>query len=54
MAGAERIFEVMDTDPEPYAVAGTVPPRDIQGTVTFQNVRFGYDKSNPYFEEPEL
>lgn len=45
MAGAERIFEVMDTEAEHYA------DRDVHhhivGEVEFSNVRFGYDKSNP-------
>ena len=45
MAGAERIFEVMDTESEHYA-----PDQErvkIVGEVEFNNVRFGYDKSNP-------
>jgi ATP-binding cassette subfamily B protein len=45
MAGAEKIFEVMDATPENYNRTGETP--DISGTVTFKNVRFGYDKSNP-------
>ncbi|MDQ3815245.1 MAG: ABC transporter ATP-binding protein/permease, partial [Armatimonadota bacterium] len=45
MAGAERIFEVMDSEPEAYQPAGL--RYDIAGEVTFDNVRFGYDKSNP-------
>ncbi|HEX5323470.1 MAG TPA: ABC transporter ATP-binding protein, partial [Capsulimonadaceae bacterium] len=45
MAGAERIFEVMDTDPEPYNREGVSHP--ITGEVMFEDVRFGYDKSNP-------
>lgn len=45
MAGADRIFEVMDTEKEDY---GDLDKRmDIVGEVTFENVRFGYDKSNP-------
>jgi len=45
MAGAERVFEVLDTTPE-------VDPRStiehsIRGEVEFDDVRFGYDKSNP-------
>ncbi len=47
MAGAERIFEVMDTTPEPYGVGQDLAHHDIVGEVTFDNVRFGYDKSNP-------
>ena len=46
MAGAERIFEVMDTEQENYALA-EIPHHAIQGEVEFENVRFGYDKSNP-------
>lgn len=45
MAGAERVFEVLDTTRE-------VDPRStiehpIRGKVEFDDVRFGYDKSNP-------
>jgi ATP-binding cassette subfamily B protein len=45
MAGAERIFEIMDTDAEQYGDPGQ--HHDIVGEVQFSNVRFGYDKSNP-------
>jgi ATP-binding cassette subfamily B protein len=45
MAGAERIFEVMDTETEQYGEANLHHP--IVGEVQFDNVRFGYDKSNP-------
>jgi ATP-binding cassette subfamily B protein len=45
MAGAERIFEIMDTEGEKYGKPTT--PRRIEGEVEFSNVRFGYDKSNP-------
>jgi ATP-binding cassette subfamily B protein len=45
MAGAEKIFEVMDAKPENYNRSGQKP--EISGHVTFKNVRFGYDKSNP-------
>jgi ATP-binding cassette subfamily B protein len=45
MAGAERIFEVMDTESEKYGERGT--HHSVVGEVKFENVRFGYDKSNP-------
>jgi ATP-binding cassette subfamily B protein len=45
MAGADRIFEVMDMQPENYGEVES--HRDITGEVVFENVRFGYDKSNP-------
>lgn len=46
MAGAERIFEVMDTEKEKYA-EDDAQHHAVEGTVEFENVRFGYDKSNP-------
>ena len=45
MAGAERVFEVLDMDPETVVDSGT--KIEVKGEVTFDNVRFGYDKSNP-------
>lgn len=45
MAGAERIFEIMDMTPEPAHLGGLTPL--LEGGVEFENVRFGYDKSNP-------
>jgi ATP-binding cassette subfamily B protein len=45
MAGADRIFEIMDMDTEKYGDRGQ--HMAVQGEVQFENVRFGYDKSNP-------
>lgn len=45
MAGAERIYEVIDTEPEVAKREGK--SIEIEGRVEFVNVRFGYDKSNP-------
>jgi len=45
MAGAERIFEIMDMKQEPAFEGGDT--RRIEGSVSFKDVRFGYDKSNP-------
>lgn len=45
MAGADRIFEIMDMQAEHYGDPGKHV--DVVGEVEFQNVRFGYDKSNP-------
>jgi len=45
MAGADRIFEIIDMDTERYGDRGI--HKAIEGEVTFENVRFGYDKSNP-------
>jgi ATP-binding cassette subfamily B protein len=46
-AGAERVFEVIDTPTEAYESPDAVSIPYIQGDIEFRNVRFGYDKSNP-------
>jgi ATP-binding cassette subfamily B protein len=45
MAGADRIFEIIDMEQERYGDKGK--RHAIKGEVQFENVRFGYDKSNP-------
>ncbi|HVK01969.1 MAG TPA: ABC transporter ATP-binding protein [Armatimonadaceae bacterium] len=47
MAGAERVFEVIDAQPEAYERADATAMPEVKGRVSFENVRFGYDKSNP-------
>ncbi|MFM7323125.1 MAG: ABC transporter ATP-binding protein [Armatimonadota bacterium] len=54
MAGAERVFEVIDSQPEAYERPDSVRPERIAGRVTFENVRFGYDKSNPVLKGIDL
>jgi ATP-binding cassette subfamily B protein len=53
-AGAERIFEVIDTPTEAYEDPDAVPMPDMQGRVTFRKATFGYDKSKPVLREIEL
>jgi ATP-binding cassette subfamily B protein len=54
MAGAERVFEVIDSQPEAYDKPDAVQVPDLKGRVTFENVRFGYDKSNPVLKDINL
>lgn len=44
IAGAERIFEILDTKPEIEDEKGVVDLPDIKGEVTFDHVTFGYDE----------
>lgn len=44
IAGAERIFEILDTKPEIEDEKGVVDLPDIKGEVTFDQVTFGYDE----------
>jgi ATP-binding cassette subfamily B protein len=46
-AGAERIFAVLDTEPEPYSAPHALHLPRIRGDVSFEDVTFGYDKSKP-------
>lgn len=46
IAGAERVFEVMDETPEVDAAADT-PPAEIRGDVEFRDVTFGYNPETP-------
>ncbi|BBH19945.1 putative ABC transporter ATP-binding protein YknV [Paenibacillus baekrokdamisoli] len=47
MASAERIFEVLDTDPEVKDQTDAKPLKTIQGSVVFENVSFRYGEDKP-------
>ena len=47
LASIERIFEVLDSDPEPYADPGRVPIKKVRGEVEFRNVTFRYEPGAP-------
>lgn len=53
-AGAERIFEILDADPEAYDAPDAMPMPSIRGDVTFSNVTFGYDKHKPVLHDIDL
>ncbi|MBC7808570.1 MAG: hypothetical protein H7145_20750, partial [Akkermansiaceae bacterium] len=54
MAGAERVFEVIDATPEGYEAPEAKRLPTVRGDVTFDKVRFGYDKSNPVLKGIDL
>lgn len=43
MASAERIFQILDTEPEVMDSENAVDLSDIQGHIRFKDVRFGYN-----------
>lgn len=51
MAGAERLFRMLDTPPDwqDDPAAGILPP--LQGRVEFRNVTFGYDPARPVLHD---
>ena len=53
-AGAERIFEVIDTPAEAYQDPDAHSISNIKGEISFKDVTFGYDKSKPVLHEINL
>ncbi|MBC8102492.1 MAG: ABC transporter ATP-binding protein [Cytophagales bacterium] len=54
VTAAERVFEVVDTDPDVKDVPEAVAMPDIKGAVTFENVSFGYEKGRRVVENVNL
>jgi ATP-binding cassette subfamily B multidrug efflux pump len=54
LAGAERIFEVLDSVPTVADQPAAQPVTNIQGSVTFKNVSFGYDPAKPVLVDVSL
>jgi len=54
LAGAERIFEVIDSAPTVADLTDAQPLANINGTVTFEGVTFGYDPEKPVLQDVDL
>lgn len=54
VAGAERIFQIMDEEPEPADRADALPLDSPRGDISFDHVRFGYDPGNPVIHDLTL
>lgn len=50
-ASAERVFEVLDAEPEVANVADPIAMPRIEGRVELRNVRFSYDKNKDVLED---
>ncbi len=51
MAGAERLFRLLDTEPEWGDRADALPLPRIRGEVTFRDVTFGYEPDRPVLSD---
>jgi ATP-binding cassette subfamily B protein len=51
MAGAERIFNLLDMSPDVQDAAGAKPLPRIVGRVRFEHVTFGYDPNRPVLHD---
>lgn len=54
LAGAERIFEVLDSAPSVPDQPQAQPLANIQGAVTFEDITFGYDPEKPVLFDVSL
>ncbi|MHB8093679.1 MAG: ABC transporter ATP-binding protein [Candidatus Aminicenantales bacterium] len=54
LAGAERVFEIIDMPPEPDAAAGSAPPAAVRGHVRFDHVDFSYLPGLPVIRDMSL
>ncbi|MCJ7549663.1 MAG: ABC transporter ATP-binding protein/permease [Anaerolineae bacterium] len=54
LAGAERVFEVMDEVPEVQDAPDAVSLTEVAGDVVFDDVSFGYDTDVPVLENVSL
>lgn len=54
MAGAERVFALLDQPPEWQDLPNAVPLPPIEGRVELKNVVFGYDPSTPVLHDIRL
>jgi ATP-binding cassette subfamily B multidrug efflux pump len=54
LAGAERIFEIIDTSPEVQDVPDALPLQAVRGDVRFEHVNFGYQSDIPVIKDMSL
>jgi ABC-type multidrug transport system fused ATPase/permease subunit len=54
MAGAHRIFEVLDTEPEIVDPPDAVELEDVEGRVDFEHVKFSYIEGVPVLRDFDL
>jgi len=54
LAGAERVFEIIDTPSEPEDAPEAIPMKKFAGHVRFENVNFGYLAGTPIIKNMTL
>jgi len=54
LAGAERVFEIIDTAPEPEDPPDAAAPDTIRGEVRFEHVDFSYNPGTPVIRDMSL
>jgi ATP-binding cassette subfamily B protein len=54
MTAAERVFEILDTEPDIREKQGARSMPHVEGSVEFRDVTFGYDKYRPILKQVSL
>lgn len=54
LAGAERIFEIMDSADEIDGGENAIKPSDVRGNIEFENIRFSYEKGESVLRDLNL
>ena len=54
LAGAERVFEIIDREPKLKDLPHAISLADIEGAVRFEQVNFSYEPGNPVIKEMSL
>lgn len=54
IAGAERVFEIMETNPEPNDGKNPISVDDIKGDIHFSNMYFSYNEGEPVLKGFDL
>ena len=54
LAGAERVFEIIDEEPETIAEPDALPLGRVEGDVVFDDVTFGYEPGAPVLKNVSL
>lgn len=54
IAGAERVFAVMDSEPETDNVKTDFNAKEVKGNISFRNIRFGYNEEKTVLNDFSL
>lgn len=51
LSASERIFDILDAEPDVKEADNPIPAANIQGTIEFDRVTFGYDPGKPVIKD---
>ena len=54
LAGAERVFEIMDSEPEDMGGNEPFEIEDVKGDLNFKDIEFAYEKGEPVLKDFDL